>query len=140
MDLRLDARLNIQTDSDVTTFRHSLLTHLKPTEAVPIFPTTKAILLINDTHITANIQQWIRDHLTSSNMARYIMKKTGLTMLQMKQIDWVNLGTALEHQQTHTKIRLIRRRLCLAPFVVLTRRFGSTCSTAHMMTPLQSEP
>eukprot|EP00957_Ditylum_brightwellii_P019403 1463869-Ditylum_brightwellii.AAC.1 len=41
-------------------------------------------------------------------MAQYIMKRTGLTMLQMEQIDWDNLRMALEHQKTHSQICLIK--------------------------------
>eukprot|EP00957_Ditylum_brightwellii_P065084 4936924-Ditylum_brightwellii.AAC.1 len=44
----------------------------------------------------------------NSNIASYIMRQTGLTHIQMQQIDWKNLGCALEKQKMYLKIRLIK--------------------------------
>ena len=78
-DQTLDARLNIQADANVTTFRHDPPDHIQPTDTPTIFPTMNATLIINETYVTANLQQLIRDNSASSNMPRYIMHHTGWT-------------------------------------------------------------
>eukprot|EP00957_Ditylum_brightwellii_P080706 6138010-Ditylum_brightwellii.AAC.1 len=106
--LTLGAQLNVQTDTSVTTFRKSLPTHLTPSSKSALLQSCPASLVIAGIHDTANIQQLIQDHSTSSNTSRYIMQRTGLTLQHMDEIDWDNLGKALEAQKLNTQIQIIK--------------------------------
>eukprot|EP00957_Ditylum_brightwellii_P130108 9924232-Ditylum_brightwellii.AAC.1 len=78
--------------------------HLTPTTSPLQFRSTKATITINNTVITLNLQQWIRDNYLYSDISQYIQRKTGLTTAQMDKIEWNRLGNALEHQKMHTQI------------------------------------
>eukprot|EP00957_Ditylum_brightwellii_P093399 7111890-Ditylum_brightwellii.AAC.1 len=86
-DLTLDAQLNIQADADVTTFRKNIPTHLTPSSKPALLQSCPTSLVIAGTHVAANIQQLIWDHSTSSNISRYNMHCTGLTLQQMDEIN-----------------------------------------------------
>eukprot|EP00957_Ditylum_brightwellii_P027408 2072258-Ditylum_brightwellii.AAC.1 len=81
---------------------------LTPTANPLQFRSTKASITINNTVITSNLQQWIRNNCLCSDISRYIQRKTGLTNAQMEEIEWDRLGNALERQKLHTQIQLIK--------------------------------
>eukprot|EP00957_Ditylum_brightwellii_P064004 4855043-Ditylum_brightwellii.AAC.1 len=68
-ELPLDAQLNVQADSNVTTFRKNPPIHMTPSSKPALLQSCPASLVINRVHATANIQQLILDHSTSSNIS-----------------------------------------------------------------------
>eukprot|EP00957_Ditylum_brightwellii_P021875 1649351-Ditylum_brightwellii.AAC.1 len=60
--LPLEAQLNVSADADVTSFCLHTPLHLQPSLTPISYQSTKAIIEINNTVITANLQQWIRDN------------------------------------------------------------------------------
>eukprot|EP00957_Ditylum_brightwellii_P119645 9128541-Ditylum_brightwellii.AAC.1 len=74
--LSLKAQLNVKADADVTEFRMNPPPHLTPTASPLQFWSTKASITINNTVITSNLQQWIRDNYLGSNISQYIQRKT----------------------------------------------------------------
>eukprot|EP00957_Ditylum_brightwellii_P128489 9800441-Ditylum_brightwellii.AAC.1 len=107
-DLPLEAGLNTQADADVTAFHHSTSAHLYPLTTPPSFSSSIAFLFINDMHVTANIQQWIRDHSNSFNISCYIQRWNGLTRQHVEDIDWDSLGCSLVNQKMYTQIHFIK--------------------------------
>eukprot|EP00957_Ditylum_brightwellii_P122055 9308489-Ditylum_brightwellii.AAC.1 len=88
--LLLDAQLNVCTDADVTSFCLHTPPHLQPSLPPISHQSTKAIIEINNTVITANLQQWIQDNYLCSDILRYIQTQTRLTTTQMDAINWEN--------------------------------------------------
>eukprot|EP00957_Ditylum_brightwellii_P003726 282977-Ditylum_brightwellii.AAC.1 len=86
--LSLDAQLNVKADADVTEFCMNPPPHLTPTASPLQFQSTKASITINNTVITLNLQQWIRDNYLCSDISQYIQRKTGLTIAQRDKIEW----------------------------------------------------
>eukprot|EP00957_Ditylum_brightwellii_P032975 2500402-Ditylum_brightwellii.AAC.1 len=60
--LPLEAQLNICADANVTSFRLHTPPHLQPSLTPISHQSTNAIIEFNNTVITANLQQWIRDN------------------------------------------------------------------------------
>eukprot|EP00957_Ditylum_brightwellii_P027544 2082226-Ditylum_brightwellii.AAC.1 len=101
--LPLEAQLKVKADADVTEFCMNTPPCLMPTASPLRFQSTKASITINNTVITSNLQQWIRNNYLCSDISGYIQRKTGLTTAQMDKIEWNRLGNALEHQKLHTQ-------------------------------------
>eukprot|EP00957_Ditylum_brightwellii_P091343 6954538-Ditylum_brightwellii.AAC.1 len=54
------------------------------------------------------MKQFLRDSYTSSKIFEHTWTKTGLSIDNMNQIDWDNLGITLEQQQLFNKVRLVK--------------------------------
>eukprot|EP00957_Ditylum_brightwellii_P020626 1555398-Ditylum_brightwellii.AAC.1 len=106
--LPIEAQLNVQADTDVTSFCLNTLTHLQPSSMPLKLVSTRATLIVNNITVTSNLHKIIQDNYLCSDMSRYIQHQTGLISAQMEEIDWDSLGTALESQKLHTQIRLIK--------------------------------
>eukprot|EP00957_Ditylum_brightwellii_P200791 15306048-Ditylum_brightwellii.AAC.2 len=92
----LDAKLNVEADTEVNYFQAKKQIHFFPSKSPTLSPSLKVLLTIEGNAITGNIQQWLRESHSSSNIAAYIQTKTGLSISDMKLIDQDNLGRALE--------------------------------------------
>eukprot|EP00957_Ditylum_brightwellii_P132293 10087575-Ditylum_brightwellii.AAC.1 len=72
-----------------------------------MLPSLKAFLKLNGCTVTGKMQQLLHDNYTGSDIFEHIQTKTCLSIDSMNKIDLENLGTALEHQQLFTKVRLV---------------------------------
>eukprot|EP00957_Ditylum_brightwellii_P015856 1194216-Ditylum_brightwellii.AAC.1 len=66
--LPLDAQLIIQADADVTTFRHSPPPDLAPSSNPVLFLSVRAYIQIKGVYVTSQLQQWIHNNHTSSDI------------------------------------------------------------------------
>eukprot|EP00957_Ditylum_brightwellii_P053297 4040791-Ditylum_brightwellii.AAC.1 len=67
----LEAQLNVHADTNVTSFCLHIPLQLQPSLTAISHQSTKAIIKINNTVITANLQQWIQDNYLVSDILRY---------------------------------------------------------------------
>eukprot|EP00957_Ditylum_brightwellii_P140079 10673679-Ditylum_brightwellii.AAC.1 len=95
-------------DVDANAFRVNTPTHLSPSTTPTIFPSLKAYTTVNGCTITGKLQQWLRNNYTTSDLYDHIWRKTSLTIDKMNKIAWDNLGSALECQHLHNKVRLVK--------------------------------
>ena len=106
--LLLDAQLNVMTDTDMNRFCTSTPLHLEPATAPITLPLLKAIITVNGCTITSNLQQWLQDNYTTSDIFEHICTKTNLIIDKMNLINWDNLGNALECQCLKTTVQLVK--------------------------------
>jgi hypothetical protein len=101
-------RVVVMADTDVNRFCANTPLHLEPATAPITLPLLKAIITVNGCTITSNLQQWLQDNYTTSDIFEHICTKTNLIIDKMNLINWDNLGNALECQCLKTTVQLVK--------------------------------
>eukprot|EP00957_Ditylum_brightwellii_P110952 8461697-Ditylum_brightwellii.AAC.1 len=70
--LTLDARLHILADANVNAFRMKTSPHLSPVQTPTVFPSNHAYITVNDIITTCNLQQFLWENYSGSNLDAYI--------------------------------------------------------------------
>eukprot|EP00957_Ditylum_brightwellii_P005337 407215-Ditylum_brightwellii.AAC.1 len=75
-------------DKDAERFRRTVAFPLSTTDVPHEFPTTSAYAIVNDVIVTKDLSALLQNSHNSSDLWRYIKRKTGLTEEIMNMIDW----------------------------------------------------
>eukprot|EP00957_Ditylum_brightwellii_P190883 14534375-Ditylum_brightwellii.AAC.1 len=85
--LPLDAHLNIQADTNATSFCLNMPVNLSPRSQPTLIPANQAQITIDDVFITSQLHKWIHNIYNSSDISLYIMHRMGLTCQLMQAIN-----------------------------------------------------